>query len=82
MNLLELITGTIAIFSCGVFVGAMSYAVSQRMIINRCDIIVGPQAADMNKLIRKLRVYANPSRMTLKRKEKKIGNVVKLEAMK
>jgi len=82
MTLFELITGTIAIFACGIFIGATGCGICLRMIVNKCNIIVGPEAKELSKMIRKLQVYANPGRMTLKKKERNVGNVVKLKTTK
>ena len=82
MTLFELTTGAIAIFACGVFVGVMGCAVCLRMIVNKCNIIVGPEANELSKTIRKLQVYANPGRMTLKRRERNAGTAIKLKAVK
>ena len=78
MELYTVVSIAIVIFAAGVFIGIISYACGQRMIINRCNIIVGPDVDAIKKMAKQLKVYANPSRMTLRRGEKKQANVVSL----
>ena len=79
MDLFAMISIAIGIFAAGVFVGIISYACGQRMIINRCNVIVGPDIDAIKKMAKQLRVYSNPERLALRRNGKKAANVVNMK---
>ena len=78
MDLFAMISIAIGIFAAGVFVGIISYACGQRLIVNKCNVIVGPDIDTIKKMVKQLKVYSNPDRLTLRRNGKKAANVVSI----
>jgi len=82
MDLFTVISIAILIFAAGIFTGIIAYSVGQRLIINKCNVIVGPDVNTLRKMAKQLRIYSSPDRLTIRRNGKKTNNMVSVDETK
>jgi len=54
---MDLLLVIIGVYGLGVVTGAVSIAFAQRLIINKCNVIVGPDADTLSRIDKRLRVF-------------------------